>query len=284
MLGEIIKGKPVADKLTENIKNEVEILNKNDVAPMLAMVRVGNSEDDLAYQRGAVNRCEKAGIQYNIVELDENISQSDYIKEIENLNANDKVHGILCFRPLPKQLDENEIKHIIKPEKDVDCFNPLNLAMLLENEGEGFLPCTAMSVMEILKFYNVDLKGKKVVVLGRSLVIGKPLALMMINENATVTVCHSKTKNLKEEVMNAEIVVSCMGRAKMIDETYIKEGAVVIDVGINFEDGKLCGDVDFENVKNKVKMITPVPGGVGSTTTSILANNVITACKNMNKN
>ncbi|WP_286310971.1 bifunctional 5,10-methylenetetrahydrofolate dehydrogenase/5,10-methenyltetrahydrofolate cyclohydrolase [Romboutsia ilealis] len=281
--GQIIKGKPVADQISENLIKEVNELVKEGINPKLAIVRVGAKGNDLAYERGALKRCQTIGIETEVIELSEDITQEEYEKALRNLNENKDIHGILCFRPLPKQLNEEEIKYIISPEKDVDCFSPINSAKIMEGDTSGFPPCTPTAVVEILKHYNVELQGANIVVLGRSMVVGKPTAMLLLNENATVTICHSRTKNLEKVTSEADILIAAVGRAKMIKENFIKKGAVVIDVGINVdEDGKLCGDVDTSAVFDKASMITPVPAGVGSVTSSILAKHVVKACKAQN--
>ena len=281
--GQIIKGKPVADQISENLIKEVDELVKEGINPKLAIVRVGARGDDLAYERGALKRCQTIGIETEVVELSEDITQEDYEKTLRSLNENKDVHGILCLRPLPNQLNEEAIKYVISPEKDVDCFSPINSAKIMEGDKSGFPPCTPTAVVEILKHYDVELNGANVAVLGRSMVVGKPAAMLLLNENATVTICHSRTKNLEKVTSQADILVAAVGRAKMIKENSVKEGAVVIDVGINVdENGNLCGDVDTASVQDKVSMITPVPAGVGSVTTSILAKHVVKACKNQN--
>lgn len=281
--GQIIKGKPVADKISQELINEVNNLVKEGINPKLAVVRVGSRPDDLAYERGALKRCQTIGIGTEVVELPENISQEEYINVIHKLNDDKKVNGILAFRPLPKHLNEDEIKYHIDPKKDVDCFNPINTAKIVENDKSGFPPCTPTAVVEILKHYDIDLSGANIAVLGRSMVVGKPVSMLLLNENATVTICHSRTKNLPEISSKADIVVAAVGKAKMVTADYVKDGAVVIDVGINVDNnGNLCGDVDTENLLEKVSMITPVPGGVGSVTTSILASHVVKACKLQN--
>ena len=194
--GQIIKGKPVADQISENLIKEVNELVKEGIHPKLAIVRVGARGDDLAYERGALKRCQTIGIETEVVELAEDITQEDYEKTLRSLNDNKDVHGILCFRPLPKQLDEEAIKYVISPEKDVDCFSPINSAKIMEGDKSGFPPCTPTAVVEILKHYGVELKGANVAVLGRSMVVGKPAAMLLLNENATVTICHSRTKDL----------------------------------------------------------------------------------------
>lgn len=281
---QIIKGKPVADKISEDLKKEVKSLNEMGIKPKLAIVRVGERADDLAYERGALKRCQNIGIETEVVELDENISQDEFIKAVHKLNEDDKVNGILTFRPLPKHLSEDEIKYEINPKKDIDCFNPINTAKIVENDKTGYPPCTPTAVIEILKHYGINLTGANIVVLGRSMVVGKPLSMLLLNENATVNICHSKTRNLPEIASQADILVAAVGRAKMVKKDYVKDGAIVIDVGVNVDDqGNLCGDVDMEDVLDKVSMITPVPGGVGAVTTSILATNIVKACKLQNK-
>lgn len=281
--GQIIKGKPVADQISENLIKEVDELVKEGINPKLAIVRVGARGDDLAYERGALKRCQTICIETEVVELAEDITQEDYEKTLRSLNENKDVHGILCLRPFPNQLNEEAIKYVISPEKDVDCFSPINSAKIMEGDKSGFPPCTPTAVVEILKHYDVELNGANVAVLGRSMVVGKPAAMLLLNENATVTICHSRTKNLEKVTSQADILVAAVGRAKMIKENFVKEGAVVIDVGINVdENGNLCGDVDTASVQDKVSMITPVPAGVGSVTTSILAKHVVKACKNQN--
>ncbi|CEO28190.1 bifunctional 5,10-methylenetetrahydrofolate dehydrogenase/5,10-methenyltetrahydrofolate cyclohydrolase [Paraclostridium sordellii] len=281
--GQIIKGKPVADKISEGLIKEVNNLVTEGINPKLAIVRVGARADDLAYERGALKRCKTIGIETEVVELDENINQEEYIKVLHKLNEDKKINGILTFRPLPKHLNEDEIKYHIAPKKDVDCFNPINTAKIVENDESGYPPCTPTAVVEILKHYDIELSGANITVIGRSMVVGKPVSMLLLNENATVTICHSKSKNLPEISSKSDVVVAAVGKAKMINHDYIKDGAVVIDVGINVDDeGNLCGDVDTDDIMDKARMLTPVPGGVGSVTTSILASHVVKACKLQN--
>ncbi|MDM9945006.1 tetrahydrofolate dehydrogenase/cyclohydrolase catalytic domain-containing protein [Clostridioides difficile] len=281
--GQIIKGKPVADKISEELIKEVDLLVKEGINPKLTIVRVGARSDDLSYERGALKRCQNIGITTEVLELAEDITQEEYIDVLKRVNDDKNVNGILCFRPLPKHLNEEVIKYVIAPEKDVDCFSPINSAKVMEGDKSGFPPCTPTAVVEILKHYNVDLKGSKVTVLGRSMVVGKPVSMLLLSEHATVTICHSKTKNLSDVAAEADVLIAAIGRAKMVDESFVKDGAVVIDVGINVdEEGNLCGDVDTNAVLDKVSMITPVPAGVGSVTTSILAKHVVKACKLQN--
>lgn len=281
-MGELIKGKPVADKITEDVKVEVEELNKNGMYPKLQIIRVGEREDDISYERGALKRMSTCGILTEVKTLPADISQDDFINEVKKSNEDVSVHGILIFRPLPKQLDENIIKYIIDPKKDMDCFNPVNVAKVTEGDKSGYAPCTPSAVMEILKFYNVDLTGKNVVVLGRSMVVGKPQALLLLQENATVTICHSKTKEISKIASSADVVIAAIGKAKMVGKEFIKDGAVVIDVGINVdESGNLCGDVKTDECLEVASLITPVPAGVGAVTTSVLAKHVVKACKTL---
>ncbi len=283
-MGEIIKGKPVGDALSEVLKGDCEALVKNGIQPKLAILRVGAKPNDLSYEKGALKKCETIGITAEVTELPDGTTQEQYIETLQKLNNDSSVHGILTFRPLPEGIDEEVIKNIIAPEKDVDCFSPMNTAKLMEGDKTGFPPCTPTAVVEILKHYNVPLKGANVVVLGRSMVVGKPVSMLLLGENATVTICHSKTKDLPKVCANADVLVAGVGRARMVTADYIKEGAVVIDVGINAkpEGGGICGDVDTDDVVGKASMVTPVPAGVGSVTTSILAKHVIKACKQQN--
>lgn len=283
-MAKIIKGKPVADKITEELSKEIEEIQKQGGQPKLATLRVGERGDDIAYERGATNRAKKVGIEVDSLVLPQHISQEDFIEELEKLNNDTSVNGILIFRPLPKQIDESVIKYIIAAEKDIDCFSPLNVGKMAEGDPTGFNPCTPTAVMEILDFYGVEVKGADAAVIGSSMVVGKPAGMLLLNQKATVTTAHSKTKDTAQVARNGEIVVVGVGVPKLVKEDWISEGAVVIDVGINVdEDGNMCGDVDFDNVQKKASMITPVPGGVGSVTTTILAKHVVKAYKQQNQ-
>lgn len=283
-MSKLLLGKAVADELTSKIVKKVEDLKSNEIFPKLQIIRVGNREDDLSYERGALKRMSKCGIEVDVKELAANISEEEFICELNKSNNDDSVHGILIFRPLPSQLSENIIKNIISPEKDIDCFSPSNVAKITEGDSGGFAPCTPSAVIEILKFYDIDVTGKNIVVIGRSMVVGKPLSLLLLKENATVTICHSRTKDLANIASKADIVVAAIGKAKFIDKSFINEDTILIDVGINIdENGKLCGDVDFLDCENNCSMITPVPKGVGSVTTSVLANNLVKACIKQNE-
>ncbi len=279
-MGDLIKGKPVADAITAEVKKEAEALREKGIMPRLKIVRVGEREDDLAYERAAVKRMSACSIECDVLSLPADISQEDFSKELEKVNNDKSVHGILLFRPLPKQLNENEIKYIISAEKDIDCMNPINVSKVTEGDETGFAPCTPSAAIEILKYYKVELKGKEAVVLGRSMVVGKPLSMLLLKENATVTICHSKTASLSKTASRADILIAAIGKSKMVTSDYIKEGATVIDVGINVDmEGKITGDVDTSDCIEKAGFITPVPAGVGSVTTAVLAKNVVKACK-----
>lgn len=276
----ILKGKPVADHISEELITEVNRLKEEDIVPKLAIVRVGARPDDLSYEKGATTRCAKIGIETRVLAFDEGITEENFIKEIEKLNEDASVNGILIFRPLPKHIDESRIKYILSPEKDVDAFNPINMGKLMEGDGSGFTPCTPTAVMEMLRYFQIPIRGSNIAVTGVSMIVGKPLIAMLINERATVTVTHRSTKELSQVTKEAEIYIVAAGAAKFIKSDAVGEGAIVIDVGINVDDeGKLCGDVDFEDVVEKASRITPVPGGVGSVTTTILAKHTIKACK-----
>ncbi|NBG88596.1 bifunctional 5,10-methylenetetrahydrofolate dehydrogenase/5,10-methenyltetrahydrofolate cyclohydrolase [Isachenkonia alkalipeptolytica] len=282
-MAKIIKGKPVADKITEELSKEIENIKAKGGQPKLATLRVGERGDDIAYERGATKRAEKIGIEVASVVLPGDITQEDFIEELQKLNKDASVNGILIFRPLPKQIDESMIKNIIAPEKDIDCFSPVNVGKMTEGDPTGFNPCTPSAVMEILDFYGVEIKGAEASVIGSSMVVGKPVAMLLLNRKATVRVAHSKTRDTAAVARQGEILVVGVGVPKMVKEDWVSEGAVVIDVGINVDDeGNMSGDVDFEKVQKKASMITPVPRGVGSVTTTVLAKHVLKAYKQQN--
>lgn len=282
-MGQIIKGKPVADAITAELQKDVEVLKAQGITPKLKTVRVGAREDDLAYERGALSRMKKCGIAAEVLELPVDIEQADFVKALKAVNDDPAVHGILLFRPLPKQLDMEEIKFVVDAVKDIDCMNPLNAEKIFEGDKTGYPPCTSQACVEILDHYGVELKGKNVAVVGRSMVVGKPLAMLLLDKNATVTICHSRTADLPAVCRQNDVVIAAVGRAEMVKGDFINEGTVVIDVGINVNaEGKLCGDVKFDECVEKASMITPVPAGVGSVTTSVLAKHVVKACKQLN--
>ena len=279
----VMKGVEVAKAMKENLIKEVDALKEAGVNPNLTIIRVGVRPDDLAYERGALKRMDMVGIDCKVVELPEDISQKELEAEFEKVNKDAEVHGILLFRPLPKHLDEEPLKAMINPLKDVDCMSPVNIAKVFSGDESGFAPCTAEAVVEMLKHFQVPLEGKNVTIVGRSMVVGKPISMRLMGENATVTVCHTRTQNLAEKCRQADILVAAAGKASMITEDMVSEGTVVADVGINVNaEGKLCGDVDYEVVENKVAAISPVPGGVGSITTSVLAKHVIRSARYLN--
>lgn len=274
----VMKGIEVVNSMKERMLADVERLKKEGTDPCLAIIRLGAKPDDLAYERGAVKRCEGLGIRCVVNEYPENIGQEDLIREIQKINGDGSVHGILLFRPLPKHLDINVIKHVISPEKDIDCLNPVNVAKVFEGDETGFAPCTPAAVMEMLDYFKIDVSGKRVVLIGRSLVVGKPLSMLLLKKNATVTICHTKTRDIERICKSAEILIAAAGAARMVSAGHVSAGQVVVDVGINVdENGKLCGDVDYDAVEKIVDYITPVPGGVGTVTSSVLAKHVIKA-------
>lgn len=280
----LMKGAEVNAAMKERMVNRVDALKKKGVQPVINIVRIGNRSDDLAYERGARKRMESVGVEMKITELPEDISQADFVKAFRKVNEDKTVHGIMLFRPLPKHLDESEIASIINPIKDVDCMSHVNIAKVFMGDEGVFAPCTAKAVMEMLVHYEVDLSGKNVAIVGRSMVIGKPLAMLMLKKNATVTVCHTRTVDLAEKCRRADVVVAAAGRAGMITGDMISRGTVVVDVGINInKEGKLCGDVEFESVEPQASYISPVPGGVGGVTSSVLASHVIKAAEILGK-
>lgn len=279
-MDKLLLGKNVADKLKESIREKVENLKAKAIEPKLVIVRVGEKPDDIAYQKGATKTMEDLGIAVEVLELEQESTTEQLADVMHKLNTDDKVHGVLMLRPLPQHIDENKIRNLLMIEKDIDCMSELALAGVLEPKQAKKKPCTPQAVIEILKHYNIEMSGKNAVVLGRSTVIGKPVALLLTDENATVTLCHSRTKDLAQVCKNADILVSAIGKAKFVTADFVKDGAVVIDVGINFdEDGKMVGDVDMDAVLDQVSGITPVPRGVGSVTTTVLAMNLIQGIK-----
>lgn len=282
-MAELLKGLEVTRAMKEKMSLEVEQLNSRGITPTLGIIRVGSRPDDLSYEKGAIKRCESTGVKVKVFELDENISQEDFISKVKEINNSRDIHGILIFRPLPDHLNEEEVKFLISPEKDIDCMNPINIAKVFAGDESGFAPCTPEAVIEILDHYNIPVQGKNVVIIGRSMVVGKPLSMMLLKRNATVTICHTKTKNIKDIAKNAEILIAAAGKAKMVTKDYISPGTIVIDVGINVDEtGSLCGDVDLKDVSDLVDKITPVPGGVGTVTTSVLVKHVIRAAQLIN--
>ena len=279
----IIDGKELARKTREKLKIECDNLKKEGILSKLAVIMVGDDKASQIYVKNKSKACQEIGIKFEEYFLGNDIKQEELIELIQKLNLDKSINGILLQSPIPKSLDINEAFRIILPEKDVDGFNPINVGKLCLNQ-ETFVSCTPYGIMKMFEEYDIDLTGKNVTILGRSNIVGKPLIQCCLNKNATVTVCHSKTKDLKEHKKNADIVISAIGKAKFVTSDMIKDGAVVIDVGINRdESGKIVGDVDFEKVSSKASYITPVPGGVGPMTIAMLMNNVIKATKLQNR-
>ena len=278
---ELLKGADVISALNAKLKSELAM---SSYIPQLAIVRVGEKPDDISYERGASKRMDTIGLRCRSYVFEKSISNQAFIEEFQRINSDPDVDGILLLRPLPKHIDEAAIEKQIDPRKDVDGISPYNMAKLFAGDETGFAPCTAEAVIEMLDYANISLTGKRVTIVGRSLVVGKPLAMLCIKRNATVTVCHTKTVNLSDTCQQAEILIACAGRARMLDSSYIGEQAVVIDVGINVDqDNKLCGDVDLDDIRQTAALATPVPGGVGTVTTSVLAKHVMQAAKRMGK-
>jgi len=279
-MAKILDGKAVAAAIKERQVADVTALKDAGILPTLAIVRVGERGDDIAYERGATKRGESVGVEVRHVQIPADATQEELLARIDGINKDDSIHGVLLFRPLPKHMDDSAICAALAPEKDVDGITDGSLAGVFAGKEMGFAPCTAQACMEILNHYGIDLKGKKAVVIGRSLVVGKPAAMMLIQKHATVTVCHTRTVDMPAVCREAEILIVAAGRAKVVGKDYVSPGQVVIDVGINVdEDGNLCGDVDFGQVEPIVGAITPVPSGVGTVTTSILIDHVIAAAE-----
>lgn len=276
----LLKGAEVAKTLTETLQQEAEQLKAKGVEPCLAILRVGARDDDLSYERGAMKRCEKVGISVRSVVLPEDVTQETLMEEVRKLNEDAGVHGVLMFRPLPKHLDDEAVRAALAPAKDMDGITDGSMTAVYAGTKNGYAPCTAQACVELLKHYNIPVKGKRVVVIGRSLVIGKPVSLLLLAEHATVTICHSRSENLSEICKEADILVVAAGKAGMIGAESVRAGQVVLDVGIHANaDGTLCGDTRFAEVEPLVAAITPVPGGVGAVTTAVLASHVIEAAK-----
>ncbi|HJB81409.1 bifunctional 5,10-methylenetetrahydrofolate dehydrogenase/5,10-methenyltetrahydrofolate cyclohydrolase [uncultured Flavonifractor sp.] len=274
------KGAPVAQALTERLAARADQLKVQGIVPTLAIVRVGERPEDLSYERGALKRCEKVGIRVRQFALPKESSHGDLLEVIRQINADREIHGCLLFRPLPPQMDEEAICAALDPAKDVDGITDGSLASVFAGSGAGYPPCTAQACMEILNYYGCDLTGKRAVVVGRSLVVGKPLAMLLLGQNATVTLCHTRTADLAAECRRAEVLIAAAGRASMIGRDHLSPGQLVLDVGINVdEEGNLVGDVDFAAADAIVGAVTPVPGGVGAVTTSVLAAHVLQAAE-----
>lgn len=278
-MAELIDGKELAKKIKKELKVEVKKLKDEGINPKLAVIMVGNNPASQVYVRNKSKACEKVGIEFDEYIFDEDYQEEELLDLIERLNDDDSVHGILLQSPVPMHININKAFRTISPDKDVDGFNPVNVGNLTIGE-DAFISCTPFGIVKMLEEYDIDTIGKNCVILGRSNIVGKPMIQCMLNKNSTVTVCHSKTRNIEEITRNADIVIAAIGKPKFVKEDMVKDGAVVIDVGINrLEDGTICGDVDFDTVKEKASYITPVPGGVGPMTIAMLLYNVVKAAK-----
>ena len=284
-MAELLKGKDVVDALNAKMTADVEELKAKGVSPTLAIVRVGERDDDISYEKNATKRSEGVGVAVKSIVFPVDVDQDTLMKCVDDLNKDASVHGVLLFRPLPKHLDEEAVRNALAPEKDIDGITDGSLAGVFTGTGQGFAPCTAQACIEILDYYNIECKGKRAVVIGRSLVVGKPVAIMLMGKHATVTVCHTRTVDMPSIAKNAEILIVAAGQMESITKEYFSPGQVVIDVGINWNDekGKLCGDVKFDDAEPIVASITPVPGGVGTVTTSVLVSHVVEAAKKLLK-
>lgn len=275
----LINGKEIAEHVRKEIKAEAAALASKGITPGLAVIIVGNNPASRVYVNNKKKACEQVGFNSYEYALDESTSTKELITLIDKLNKSNDVDGILCQLPLPEAIDETAVLNAISPDKDVDAFHPINCGRLFIG-NQRFLPCTPAGIMEMLKYCGIDVSGKNCVVIGRSNIVGKPMAMLLLQSNATVTVCHSKTQNIAEYTKRADIIVCAVGKEKFLTEDMISDGAVIIDVGMNRDsNGKLCGDVDFDNVKNKASYITPVPGGVGPMTITMLLKNTLTSAK-----
>lgn len=275
---EIWKGKEVVDALNEKLRLSVSDLEQKGICPTLGILRVGDDPGSVAYEKGAMRRAESIGVQVHNFILPEETGEKEVLMLIEEINKDEKIHGLLIFRPLPAHIDDGKVRETLSPRKDVDGITAGSMAGVFMNDELGYPPCTARACMETLKYYGESLEGKRAVVIGRSLVVGKPVAMMLLAANATVTMCHTRTKEMDKLAREADILIVAAGKAKVIGESFFREDQVIIDVGINMdEEGKLLGDVDFDQAMGKVRAITPVPGDVGSVTTGILLQHVVDA-------
>ena len=274
----LLRGAEVVSALNEKVQTDVRALTARGVVPTLAILRVGEKPDDLAYERGAMKRAETVGVAIRQIVLPETVTQEALLSEITQINTDDSIHGCLMLRPLPKHIDDSVVREALLPEKDIDGITQGSLAGVFAGTKLGFPPCTAKACMEMLAYYNIDPAGKNAVVIGRSLVIGKPVAMMLLQQNATVTICHTRTKDMPSVTRRAEILIVAAGKPGVVGAEYVSAGQTVLDVGINFtSEGKMTGDADFSAVEPIVGAITPVPGGVGTVTTSVLMAHVVEA-------
>jgi len=280
----ILKGKQVADAINQKSIASNERLRQHNITPTLAIFRVGENEADISYEKSAIKKCNEVGVEVIVNTFDLNVSEKEFYKKLDEANNDNSIHGILVFRPLPKQFNDNHLRNYINPDKDIDGCSNDSLAGIFINQRIGFVPCTSQSAIEILDYYGIDIQGKNVVVIGRSLVIGKPVSMLLLNRNATVTICHSKTKDIANIASKADILITAIGKSEMIDRSYTNEKQTIIDIGISWNEKKqkIFGDVDYDDVVDYVDAITPVPKGVGAVTSAVLANHVIQAALRIN--
>ena len=280
-MAELLKGAPVAAKINEKSIKEIELLKKNGIFPTLAIVQVGQKDENVAYATNAKKRCSALGITVMDFVLPEKVTQDELMMKINQLNADTFVHGVLLLRPLPEHLNDDMVRRALRPEKDVDGITDRSLGGVFTGNNIGYAPCTAQACMEIFDHYKIDLKGKRVCIIGHSLVVGRPAALMALCKDATISVCHINTVDTAAYARDAEIIIVAVGKAGLVNKDYISPGQIIIDVGINFKDGKMCGDVEFADADPVVAALSPVPGGVGSVTTAILASHIVEAAKKL---
>ena len=280
----LLNGKDVALAINQNSKDMIEGLRKCNIEPTLAIFRIGEKESDISYENGVKKRCDELGVRLIVNIFDKDISEKQFYEKLDEANNDNSIHGILIFRPFPKQFNDNELRNHIDPKKDVDGCSNTSLAGLFIDKKIGFAPCTAQSCIEILDYYGIDIAGKNVVVIGRSLVIGKPISMLLLNRNATVTICHSKSIDIAKIACKADILISAMGHPEIVDRSYTNKNQCIIDVGITYSEDKqrIVGDVNIDDVMGHVEAITPVPKGVGSVTTAVLINHVIEAALKIN--
>jgi len=283
-MAKVLRGAPVAERICEELRPRVHSLEVRGIKPCLAIVRMGENAGDLAYEGAAKRRCASLGVDVRVFALPQDAEEKELLSVIDGINKDDDIHACLIMRPFPAHINEDEVCEFLNIHKDVDCVTSYSLSRVFSGYGQGFFPCTAESCMAILDYYGYDLRGARVAVIGRSLVIGRPVSIMLQDRDATVTMCHTKTRNLPKVCRNKEILIVAAGHAKVVDESFVNEGQVIIDVGINGdENGNIVGDVDFDSVEKLVSALTPVPGGVGSVTASILAKHVIEAAERQSK-
>lgn len=281
MSGQVISGQQLAKELRETMKEEVNLLKQSGITPHLTVILIGDDPASHSYVNGKKKASAEVGISSEIIKLDEAIHEDELLEKIAELNNDPNVHGILVQLPVPKHIDEQKVIEAIDPKKDVDGFHPINIGRMMTGQ-DTFLPCTPFGIMKMLQSKNINIRGKHAVIIGRSNIVGKPMGQLLLNEDATVTYCHSRTQDLKKHTLSADILIVAVGKEHFIDGSYIKDGAVVIDVGVNrTKDGKLTGDVDFEDAKKKASYITPVPRGVGPMTITMLLENTIKAAKGL---